>query len=78
MSPGLCPARAWASGLRAVKRFGFAADGRLFDDGDHVHRDHLAVGEPQGHLGAAGQRFGLVPVRRPGPQPPIQFVDPVG
>ena len=43
-----------------------------------MHRDDFTVGEPQGHLGAAGQRFRFVGVRRPGPQPPVQFIDPVG
>ena len=44
-----------------------------------MHRDDFTVGEPQRHLGTAGQRFGLVRRRRPGPQqPPVEFVDPVG
>jgi len=64
----------WAA---SGQRLSFAADGSLFDDRDHVHRDDLAVGEPQGHLGTPGQRFGSVRVRRPGPQPPVQFIDPV-
>jgi len=42
-----------------------------------MHRDDLTVGEPQGYLGTAGQRFRCVRGRRPGPQPPVQFIDPV-
>ena len=42
-----------------------------------MHRDDFTVREPQGHLGTAGQRFRFFEVRRPGPQSPVQFIDPV-
>src|SRR5271167_2071575 len=47
---------------RAVRgqRLGLAADRSLFDDGDHVHRDDLTVGETQGYLGTAGERLRIV------------------
>ena len=77
MSPGLCPASAWPSGLWEVSVSALAAHRGLFDDGDHVHLDDFTVGESQGHLGATGQRFVFVRVRWPRPQPPVQFVDPV-
>jgi len=59
------------------QRLGLAADRSLFDDGDHVHRDDFTVREPQGHLGTTGQHFRIFGVARPGPQPPIQFIDSV-
>lgn len=42
-----------------------------------MHRDDFTVREPQGHLGAAGQRFRPAPGGGPGAQPPVQFIDPV-
>jgi len=64
-------------GTAGGQRLRFAADGSLLDNGDHLHRDDFTVLEPQGYLGTAGQRFGLVRLRRPGPQPAVQFIDPI-